>query len=590
MGAARGMGKCSCEVHRLSALMGPARSRRWVLWGAFVVVLLVVAGLPTCSAPGPPIRTGHLSADREPSPSAEIAPAFRPVGSLPNAGGEGRVLVSTSDPSAVPNSGLRLNVTDFASNPLPSNSAYQLGAEEVIGNFEAVFGLFANPSTSAVPFFSVFTNRTNQNVHLAYWSTLSLVPGDSYDFELVHTNLTNWTLTVNGAMFAGNASAGVFDFGSPQATWLSSIGFSQVALFPSTPSLPSVVTLPLALAVLTGGGWHLPTDGTASFSGAASAQWGVEGRNQHPTLAPGEVETGSAIGNVTNGTGLWNGGPVQVRVGLTFDTPAVVATIPVVATVSVSTIGGAPLPAVSVYLHDAHQGVFLPGSPVTNGSGAANSLFRTPNVTASLLDPVTANVTLFGYVGQTIASVALSPPTQVLLSVSPTSPVLRPNGQIELDFHAVDLAGVAVPGAIVEFSASGDASLTPNSGVTDHAGGLTVNLSAGPTPSVVTITATVAGLGEWGSKQVIVEVRTGGGGPSLLAQLTPYFALLAVGVVVGLLVFLERRRRRNRPVPAMALKSYSDRLGSRPPPTGPASPGSNAPDPANRTPPSAGSP
>jgi hypothetical protein len=217
-------------------------------------------------------------------------------------------------------------------------------------------------------------------------------------------------------------------------------------------------------------------------------------------------------------------------------------------------------------------------------------LFRTPNVSADLLDPVTASVTLFGYVGQAVASIALTPPTEVLISVSPSSPVLRPNGQIELEFHAVDLTGADVPGALVEFSASGDALLTPSTGVTDQTGRLAVNFSAGPIPSAVTLTATISGVGKWGSKQVVVTVRNGGGGPSLLSQLTPFFVLVAVGVAVGLLVYAERRRRRSRPVPAMALKRYSDRVG-RPPTGGPTPPPRpDAPEAISRTPPSAGTP
>jgi hypothetical protein len=507
----------------------------------------------------------------------------------PVTGGEGRVLTTTTDTAAVPNWGLRLNVTDFASNPLPANSAYQVGVEEVIGSFEAVFGLFENPTTAAVPFFSVFTNLTDQNVHLAYWPTLPLIPGDSYDFELVRTNGTNWTLTVNGALFADNSSAGVFDFGIGRATWLASIGFSQVALFPAIPFLPAVVTVPLAMAVLEAGGWYLPHIATASFTGATSAEWGIEGRAQHPTQAPGELETGSQIANVTNGTVLWSGGPILVRVGVSFASSAVVATVPVGVAVIVTSIGGAPLPGVTAYLSDGHQGSFAPASTTTNGTGEGTSLFVTPNVSAAVADPVTARVTLFGFVGQAIASIQLTPATQVFLRVSPSSPVIPPGGQVELAFRAVDASGAMVPGAFMAFAVSGNAAITPAAGVTDGTGTVTVNVSAGPSPARLTLVATVTGIGKWGSAQVIVTVRAGGAHPNLLSLLSPYLLLIAVGAIVGILAFAVARRRRRPPVPTMALKEYARRSG--PPIQGETpSPGTTDPTSVSRTRPSEDNP
>ncbi|MCI4350062.1 MAG: Ig-like domain-containing protein [Thermoplasmata archaeon] len=555
------------------------------------VALLVVSGVaapalreiahapPVSGGPAPAVTASTLH-------GGPVRPTFD-SGLRPAVGGEGRVLTTTSDPAAVPNAGLRLNVTDFASTPLPPNSAYQLGVEEVIGAYEAVFGLFENPSTAAVPFFSVFTNLTDQNVHLAYWPGLTLIPGESYDFQLVRTNGTNWTLTVDGALFAGNRSAGVFDFGAASATWLASIGFSQVALFPATPFLPAVVTVPLAMAVLAAGGWYLPNVATTTFTGAPSAQWGVEGRLQHPTLAPGELETGSQIANVTNGTALWTGGPVPVRVGASCASAQVVGTVPVGVTVIVTSVGGAPLPGVTVYLHDAQHGQFTPASTMTNGTGGGTTLFLTPNVSATLSDPVTAQVTLFGYVGRAVVAIELTPPAQVFLAAAPSSPVLAPGGQVELAFRAQDGSGATVAGAFVAFSASGNAALAPPAGVTDGSGRVTVNITAGPSTTPFTLTATVTGVGKWGSTQVVVTVRAAHAHPNPLAPLAPYLFLIGVALVVAFAVYLRSRRR--RPVPAMALKEYA----RRPEPAGPltpVAPGPADPGSVSRTPPSGGSP
>lgn len=533
------------------------------------------SGLRTSSGP-----RGGIAVRVTPAAPAVLG-GIRPISPLGIAagGGEGRIVANSTDGSIVPNDGLRLNITAFPSSPLPANSAYQVGAEEVIGSYEAVFGLFTNSANAATPFFSVFTNRTDLNVHLAYWRSLPLVPDSSYDFELARAAGTNWSLTVNGAEFLANASAATFDFGVSNATWLSSIGFSQVALYSTAPAVPAVVTVPLAFAVHQPSGWRLPGNAQAYFVGAAGTQWGVEGRVQHPTLAPGEVQTGSQVGNVTNGTTLWTGGPVQVRVGVAFATPSEVATVPIATSATVVAIGGQPLPGVSVAFADGLGGNFTPPAGITNNTGVATILFLTPNVSAPANDPVTATVTLFGYTGSGLASVALTPPPEVYLAPSPSHPVVPPGGSATIAFIATNAQGAPQAGVFLAFAVAGMGSVSPAGSVTDASGTARIDVAPASGSSSETVTATVTGTGLWGAGRVVIAVHGSSSLFDLLAGVAPYIPIVVVAAVIAVVVVLRRRRRRQ--IPAMPLREYA--------PGGGPTKGPDAP-PVSRTPPSGGTP
>ncbi|MCI4317182.1 MAG: hypothetical protein L3J96_01465 [Thermoplasmata archaeon] len=520
--------------------------------------------LPVALTAGP--STGH---------AAQVAGASaRPALPMIVSGGQGRLLVNTTDALTVPNDGLRVNITAFPFQNRPSDSSFQVAGEEGIGEFEAVFGIFQNTHTQPTAFFSIFTNNTDQNVRLGEWTAFPLIPEESYDFMLVHGNGTNWSLTVNGQLFGGNASAGTFDFAAPVATWLLSIGFSEVAIYSSQSTTPPLVSVPLAIAVHRGTAWYMPSLAQASYVGSGSAQWGVQGRVQRPTLAPGELETGSTVANVTNGTTLWTGGVVPVRVGITFASPTAVATSASEMYVTVHDTSGAAVPGVSVYLHDVLNGTFNPPTVGTNGTGGAQSLFETPNVTRTADDLVSATVTLFGYSGTAGLALSLTPPLQVFISATPASPNVSPGGSVVVTFSASNASGVPLAGVLISISVNGSAGVTPSFGVTDPSGALAITVLAPSESSPVTLTAIVDGVGQWG--HVVVPVLVRSPARPLWVVYGPQIAWGVVGlmaVVVGMLLWL-RRRRRQRSLPSMPLRRIIREM-RRPLPGGPPPPGSD---------------
>ena len=560
----------------------PRRPRGWEA----VVLLAALLLVPVVPAPaGPSASAPHLPRF---SPTTSIGDerAVAPV--APLAGGQGRVLVNTTDPASVPNDGLRMNLTDFPAVTMPPDSSFQASAEEGIGGFQAVFGIFENSITPPTAFFSIFTNQTNQNVRLGYWSSMPLVPGEAYDFALVRTDGTNWTLTVNAALFGGNLSSASFDFGAAEATWLTSVSFSEVAIYATTSVVPAILGIPLAFAVHHAAGWYLPVSAHAWYVGGGGAQWGVQGRIQRGTLAPGELESGSTIGNVTSGTSLWTGGIVPVVVALAFAAPSIVATSPTQVTVTVRTLSNAPIPSVPVYLSDALNGSFIPPTVDTDPTGSGSILFETPNVSAPVSDAVRATVTVFGYAGSTTLTLGLTPPAQVVLTADPASPSAVPGGRVLVTFLASDPTGTPVADVQLEFaaeSAGGVSSAEPGYGSTGSDGRLSVTVAVPSVPGTVVLTARVSQIGAWGHATVQIAVRSSPV-PFWVQYETPLLELALVAALVILAtVLLLRRRRRRQAIPSMPLRRYIRELKD----SGPSAPAPGTP-PVSRRPPSSGSP
>lgn len=522
----------------------------WSLAACLAVVGLAVVGgwagvRPVPEGTAVPVAPVHV-------PTAVVGPGHLRVAD-PAAGGQSRLFVNSTDPAIVPNRGLRTNLTAYYTLSLPPAAAFQVAAEETIGNDTAVFGFFQNDQTYPIPFFSVFSNVTDATLHLAYWSGLVLSTGTSYDFALTAGAGTNWTLTVNGADFADNATAATFDFGASEATWAAGVGFSEVSLYSSVPATPSEVDVPLAIAVLTGTQWYLPHAAHTYAVLNGGPQWGVEGRAQDPVLAPGELITGTSIANVTNGTSLWSGGPVPVTVDLALLQNVAPATGRVEVQLSVAAPAGGPLPGVALYLSDALNGSFSPWDPTTSGTGGQVAVFTTPNVTAMSRDTVTAMVSLFGYTGGATASLEVLPAEQVFLDAGPTSRTVLEGDTLNMTISATNGSGDPAGGVLLLFAISGGNAVFVPYTTTGVDGRASVAVSFPLAIETLKFTVEAATPGYWG--HLVLEVQTAPPRPTFWQVLAPYLALTAaVAITVAVLYLSERRRRRRQqPIPALDL-------------------------------------
>ncbi|HEV2166979.1 MAG TPA: hypothetical protein VGS23_08430, partial [Thermoplasmata archaeon] len=503
---------------------------------ALLVALLVVSVLPAwesappCPAPAPRGSGGtDLSAARAGSPVPAIELPARP-----SFGGESALTVTPHDPADFPNDGVETNITGFAPRLLGSLTSFQVGVEEVIGSYDAVFGLFQNASFGPIGFFEVFESSNDSTVHLAYGAPSATAPGVGYEFRLAETVGPVWNLTVNGAPFSVSAAAGSFDFGTASATSTSGFAFSEIAFYQGSASsvVPASLAATTALAVHEAGGWYLPHNATAGFLGGAASVWGVEGRDQVPPMAPGAVRSGTSFPAVPNGTTLWTGGPVPVDLTFALSSATTTATLPILATATVKDLNGTPIPSVPLAIVDSRGGTQLGNGNATNALGVAQLELLTPNVSAAGTDLVSVTSTILGYEARTSEALILTPAIEIDLLASPGDPTVVTNGTVVLTFRS-ESQGAAVPYTALEFSTTlgGRLSLAYAESGTD--GSVAVSFQAGPVPATVSVQALVVEPGAWG--HLVVTVKVVRPSPSLWTESEPY---LVVGVAAALVALV----------------------------------------------------
>jgi hypothetical protein len=553
----------------------PSGVRPAVVGLAVGILLLALLVVPTGgTAPGPRPSVAAVGPRTAAGPPGPADSASRPASS-----GESTLSVVPNDPADVPNEGVEMNLTGFSSASLGPFAAFQVAAEETIGGYDAVFGLFQNSSFGPIGFFEVFTSVGDQTVHLAYGAPLATVPGMGYCFELTASAGSTWVLTVNGAPFGTSVNASSFDFGATEATVAGGLEFSEVAFYTTSASdvVPSVVLATTMLAVRVGGAWYLPENATARFAGDGSGRWGVEGRDQVPSLAPGEIRTGTSVAPLANGTALWTGGPVPVGLTFTLSSTTTTATLPVVVNATVRDDAGAPLPGVPLSVTDERGGVEVGGGNLTGALGSAKLELLTPNVTAAGTDLVTVASTMLGYSATSSQSLLLTPAIEIVLTASPSAPQVPLNGSITLVFQTTE-RGAPAPFTTLEFSSALGGSLSIGYGKSASDGSIAVEFYAGGQPATVDVHVIVVEPGAWGG--IILAVHIVRPSVSALIQAEPWVAA-GLAVLLGATVYMVVRSRRRRPIPDLPLGTVPDA------PEGAA----GGPDPdLSRTPPSGGNP
>jgi hypothetical protein len=517
-----------------------------------LVGIVVLSGVATLSiAPvHPSDRSGPvpvLSAVPAPHPGPAKGPTI-----VPDVSGENKLIVNSRDPSLIGSEGLRLNVTAWTPVSLPANSSFQIADEEVIGRSEAVFGLFQTSGANPVPFYVIFNNSTDQQIREVIWSTLPILAGTSYNFTLSLETGTTWELTVDGVPFGNNAANATFDFGAPSVTWAGGIGFSEIAFYLAQTSVPDEVDVPLAMAVEENGSWVLPASAYLSAPGDTVVSWGIIGRAQLSSLAPGEIETGTQIARTQNNTTLWSGGIVPVLVSLTPPAPSIVGTetadIQIAVTTSTNPI--TPLSGVYVLVRDGLNGIVLPNTVETGANGTAQTVIEMANVSVASTDQISARITLFGYAGTAASSMQVTPAVQVLFSLDPSPGPLRPGSNLSLSIRAANVSGQPAPFVPLFISVTGPATITPDVGLTNVTGVLLARLSILTAGRPVTLIVLVTGGGAWGHLNLSLGSAQNPPDPWVL-----YGTSAAVGAIVViaavLLLLLVRRRKRPQRLPKL---------------------------------------
>jgi hypothetical protein len=512
-------------------------------WARLGLVTLVVLGLllpgrpfgaPWAPPPAPP-RTLALAPSVVPAPAAS---RFARDPAIPG-DGVGRVLVTNTDPAAVPNTGLRTDLAGFRVNPFTGPSSLQVGAEEVLGSYLVVFGLFQNSAAGAYPFFSVFNNTTGRAVVQENESYYDVPVGGVFDFQLRLALGTNWTLTLNGEPFGGSPTTATVNLGVSASTDANGIAYSMVALSVA-PVVPADTLDYTAFAVRLGSAWYLPEAANSTWRGASEVRWGLQGAAQNASLWPGELVVGTDPAELPNGTLLWTGGPRLGAAQLTAD-PATATgggTSMITASFSDGTGGLSGLP---VAFTDSGGGSFVAPDPLTNATGIAGTAYLAPNVTSNTSDVLTVSSNVLGLLASATTVMAVSPSIQVVV-VPLGSPTVPPGGTSDLLLQATRAgSGAPLSGVLLDFAVLGGGGVAPNSQVTDAQGRVHVNLTAPTTPGTVLLTIVVASPGYWGSARI--SITNPAPGPTVEQQVLALLPWIVGAVLVLALVLVYRRSR-----------------------------------------------
>ncbi len=523
-------------------------------------------------------------ASAPPGPSVPVDPV-RPPGGAPvaprlpaaNLSGYGELVVNSTDPALVPNTGLAINLTGYSVEPFPTLSKFQVGVEESLGNYLVTFGFFQNSGSGPYPFFSVFNNTTAASVLEVVDSLMPVQPGGAYDFALAVTSGTNWTLELNGQLFGGSSANATFDFGVTEGTDLSSLGLSEVA-FAQGPVVPGSTELPTAFAVERSSGWYLPDRAETWYQGDPTIRWGVAGSAQNASLFPGMIDTGSAVPIPANGSTLWSGGPVPVELALQLDPTTVPGTATSLVTASAANEAGIPLVDFPLALGDLDGASFSSAYPRSSSNGTVESALIAPNVTANTSDVVWVGSRASGAVGGARQTIELVPAMRIAFALRGPSRI-DPDSTPSFTVVAELPDGAEAAGIAVTLFLDGGGSVAPGDAVTSRSGSVGFTLDAPREITDIRLYVAVDTPGYWGLRGFEIRVAPAPS-PWWVTDLpgfgvVAFVALVAAGVVLAL-----RRRPPKQALPPLALRD-------RPP--GPAPPASGAPVPT-RTPPSGGTP
>ncbi len=558
-----------------------ARSGGTLALLASVAALLLVgtaAAQPAAPA-GPAVATG-LAHRTLPLPAAR-APGPRLLPAGPSTG-QVELRADAHDPISVPNEGAEMNVTGFSPPTLPANSTFQVSLIDVIGPYQAVFGIFMNSTSAPIAFYALYGNLTDKLDRLVYWSNLPLYPGQGYLFAVTHVTSGLWQFTLNGVPFDDSIPESTVNLNATASTWSTGLSYAVSTVTAST-FTPATVVATVALATLRPSGWYLPRVAVATTVGSLGTSWGIEGNLQHPSLPPGEVVTGPAIAPIATGAELWNGSAQPIVVAITLASATVPANGLVGLSVTATRPTGEPVPGAYLQLLDSAGSSFEPSTVETGPGGNASAVLLAPNASAEISDTVTARSSLLGFYGSGSARLNITAVVHVLL-VAPGEVTVAPSATVGIDFRSTDATGRALGGIPLALSVNASALVAPPTAVTDASGLLSARVQAPSTPTTLLLLANVVGAGYWGGAQVVIHVVPPT--PPWIDRAGPYLAYGAIAALAAVAILLVVRRAR---VPPQPLPPF---VRDRRPPARPAGSGSagGAAPPAGNDPPGPGQP
>lgn len=205
---------------------------------------------------------------------------------------------SSTDPSALPNTGVRSNI-NVVSQSVPGQLSFWI-SDDLNNNMWGQVGYYISQgSTTPYAFYQIWDLNTNTVVATG-GTTVS--PG-SHTFSMYLQSGTMWAFALDGNVF------GTYDMGSNISSSsypvyaLSEEGYSISSPFPF-----STVEFYSALQVQQSGTWQNVL--TAPSYGNA---WGVQGNIQNNSLTQNQILLSSSLSSIPAGTTLWSGSSSSIQ-------------------------------------------------------------------------------------------------------------------------------------------------------------------------------------------------------------------------------------------------------------------------------------
>jgi hypothetical protein len=492
------------------------------------------------------------------------------------------------DPGAVPNQGFEFNLTgSLMPTPPSGNASFLLTEEEVIGSTALVMGVISvsipvdHLSTEVTPFWASIDNTTDQFTACGADIGVEVLPGQVVNFQAVHLGGDYWEVLYRGLPFGNPTSSANITLGGYAATWTGGISMVTLANWTgSTPWVPQYVNLTGALNVLLGsGGWYLAHPVYSGWNGSRGGPfWGEAGPSQLPYLAPGEMEIGSSVPVVANGTALWTtSAPTPIVVSVSAAPTDLSGGAPSSIVVHAAATDGVPLSGLGVLLAYAGGGSFSPTLPwTTNAQGVAKGNFTAPIVSTPLSGALTAEVSSTSYEGSGSVNITVAPTTlSVAIVLSPKS--VEEAGTVNVSVRAT-LGALPLRGPTIDLDVSasvGGGAFSPvGEWSANPAGYANGSYTAPHAPGAVVLSFEVALTGYNGTGTAWINVTgastASGSTPSTEEEIGGGVAVVLVVVLVAALALGRRRSPPSVEGPASAPEASMPEEPGTPSPETPA--------------------
>ena len=209
----------------------------------------------------------------------------------------------SQDASALPCTGISATIDVVAMPQLTGSQTVAAWAAVGLANDNwQQIGYYCADGDDPEGFYQIWDLTNNTVLTGGSWA----VTAGPHQFEIVYSGAGNvWDFMMDGTL-EGSYDVGAAISVSPGA----SQPFEALLEQQNPPFTVPTVTFPVAMYAQQNGVWN---DVATASSYSTTSTYGVAGRSQNSSLAPDEIQAGTAIASISSGTALWSGLPTGIK-------------------------------------------------------------------------------------------------------------------------------------------------------------------------------------------------------------------------------------------------------------------------------------